>query len=64
MTYLWSSISAVGAVAAESHRRKGGRTMIDENYLTPAAPEVASVPRSGDRARRIALVQPVTTKVA
>ena len=64
MTYLWTSLRAVRAMAAEGERRKDRRIVIDECCLTEPARQPTSVPAAGDRITRIAVVQPAATKVA
>ena len=64
MTYLWTSLSAVRAMAAGGGRRKDRRTVIDECCLTEPARRPTPVPAAGDRITRIAVVQPAAAKVA
>jgi hypothetical protein len=63
MTYLWTSLSALGAVVLDRHHRKDHRPVIDENALLERVPGEAPA-RIDVRVPRIAVVKPARAKVA
>ena len=63
MTYLWTSLSALAAVATDGRSRKDHRPIIDENALLERVPEKAPT-RIDVKVPRIVEIKPARAKVA